>query len=153
MSQPSSGGSNIEDLYLQSYSFTTAAAIIGSVDRKVFVLLRDGKTLFGVLRTFDQFANLVLHDGIERIYLQETKEYAESEKPELYVIRGENVVMVGELDIDKEDEAIKDYKKIDFKKAQTIWNEERKAAKLEHFNESEIFHKKGLALPYLNTTF
>ncbi|KAK6874922.1 Sm-like protein LSm1 [Candida tropicalis] len=51
-------GPNVEDLYLESYAFTTAAAIVGAVDRKIFVLLRDGRNLFGILRTFDQFANL-----------------------------------------------------------------------------------------------
>ena len=67
-------GPNVEDLYLESYAFTTAAAIVGAVDRKIFVLLRDGRNLFGILRTFDQFANLVLQDTFERIYLQEEGE-------------------------------------------------------------------------------
>lgn len=38
-------GPNVEDLYLESYAFTTAAAIVGAVDRKIFVLLRDGRNL------------------------------------------------------------------------------------------------------------
>ena len=50
------------DLYLDQYNFTTTAAIVSSVDRKIFVLLRDGKLFFGVLRTFDQYANLILQD-------------------------------------------------------------------------------------------
>ena len=50
------------DLYLDQYNFTTTAAIVSSVDRKIFVLLRDGRMLFGVLRTFDQYANLILQD-------------------------------------------------------------------------------------------
>ena len=65
---------NVEDLYLESYAFTTAAAIVGSVDRKIFVLLKDGRNLFGILRTFDQFANLVLQDTLERIYFGEEGE-------------------------------------------------------------------------------
>lgn len=54
----SEGSDNREDLYLESYAFTTAAAIVGSVDRKMFVLMRDGRNLFGILRTFDQFGML-----------------------------------------------------------------------------------------------
>ena len=57
------------DLYLDQYNFTTTAAIVGSVDRKIFVLLRDGRMLFGVLRTFDQYANLILQHCVERIYI------------------------------------------------------------------------------------
>ncbi|KAM9915713.1 hypothetical protein OXX80_013886, partial [Metschnikowia pulcherrima] len=52
----SGSSSNAEELYLESYAFTTAAAIVGSVDRKIFVSLRDGRSVFGILRTFDQFA-------------------------------------------------------------------------------------------------
>lgn len=117
----SSNGSNVEDLYLESYAFTTAAALVGSVDRKIFVLLRDGRNLFGVLRTFDQFANLVLQDTLERIYLG--AEGSDSlEKPErfgeiyrgVFMIRGENVVMMGAVDIDHEDEHLTSLKQMPF---------------------------------------
>ena len=86
---------NVEDLYLESYAFTTAAAIVGSVDRKIFVLLKDGRNLFGILRTFDQFANLVLQDTLERIYLGEEGEaptrFSETYRG-VFMVRGENVV-------------------------------------------------------------
>lgn len=103
-----------EDIYLQSYPFTTAAAIIGFVDRKVNAVLIDGRAVMGVLRTFDQFGNLVIHDGIERIYCPETKQYAESTHPQIYVIRGENLLMLGDLDIDTEDTAIKGWERLDY---------------------------------------
>ncbi|ODV84568.1 hypothetical protein CANARDRAFT_200819 [[Candida] arabinofermentans NRRL YB-2248] len=144
-----SDSSNLEDLYLQSYSFTTAAAIIGSVDRKVFVLLRDGNTIFGVLRTFDQFANLVIHDGIERIYLNDLKEFGESNEPQIFLIRGENVVMVGELDIDKEDDVLNDYTKIDFKLAQSKWKLQQKELVSKHSDEQKIMFKNGYIGSYL----
>lgn len=102
-----------EDIYLQSYPFTTAAAIIGFVDRKVSAILIGGRTILGVLRTFDQFGNLVIHDGIERIYFPETKKYAESSHPQIYVIRGENLLMMGDLDIDVEDSAVEGWEKIE----------------------------------------
>ncbi|VEU19520.1 DEKNAAC100764 [Brettanomyces naardenensis] len=133
-----------EDLYLQSYAFTTAAAIIGSVDRKVIVTLWDGRTLVGVLRTFDQFANLVIHDGVERIYLLDKKQYAESSKPQTYLIRGENVVMMGELDIDKEDEPLEGLERIEFKDAQKIWKSRCQEAIDKNTEESTIFHDNGI---------
>lgn len=105
-----------EDIYLQSYPFTTAAAIIGFVDRKVSAVLIDGRAVIGVLRTFDQFGNLVIHDGVERLYLPETKQYAESTSSQIYVIRGENLLMLGDLDIDKEDAAIDGWERLDYAK-------------------------------------
>ncbi len=103
-----------EDIYLQSYPFTTAAAIIGFVDRKVCATLVDGRSVIGVLRTFDQFGNLVIHDGVERLYRPETKQYAESTRSQIYVIRGENLLMIGDVDIDIEDDAIAGWERIDF---------------------------------------
>lgn len=114
-------GPNVEDLYLESYAFTTAAANVGAVDRKIFVLLRDGRNLFGILRTFDQFANLVLQDTFERIYLQEEGE-APARFGEVYrgvfMVRGENVVMMGELDIDREDDHLEKLQQISFEQAE-----------------------------------
>lgn len=97
---------------------------------RVVVSLRDGRKLFGVLRSFDQFgtstpglffiffslfcsiifanantspslANLVLQDTTERIYLNPTT-FGETYKG-VYIVRGENVVFLGELDPDREE--------------------------------------------------
>ncbi|KAL9716207.1 hypothetical protein Ac2012v2_000652 [Leucoagaricus gongylophorus] len=67
----------------------------------MLVVLRDGRKLHGVLRSYDQFANLVLEDTVERIYHGDS--YAENWHG-LFLIRGENVVLLGEIDLDKEDE-------------------------------------------------
>jgi len=56
--------------------------------------LRDGRKLIGVLRSFDQFANVVLENAIERIYVKDT--YGDIPLG-LFVIRGENVVLLGEI--------------------------------------------------------
>ena len=37
------------------------ASLIEEIDKKLLVVLRDGRTLIGWLRSIDQFANLVLH--------------------------------------------------------------------------------------------
>ncbi|EIF49604.1 hypothetical protein HII13_002871 [Brettanomyces bruxellensis] len=135
---------NEEDLYLQSYPFTTAAAIIGSVDRKVIVNLWDGRTLVGVLRTFDQFGNLVIHDGVERIYLLDKKQYAESEKPRTYLIRGENVVMMVELDIDMEDESLSELTRIDYDSAKKTWKKRCQDSLDKNTEDSTILHDNGM---------
>lgn len=66
---------------------------------KLMVLLRDGRTLIGYLRSVDQFANLVLHKTIERIHVG--KEYGDIQRG-IFIIRGENVVLLGEIDRERE---------------------------------------------------
>lgn len=58
------------------------------------VLLRDGRTLIGYLRSVDQFANLVLHRTIERIHVG--KDYGDIPRG-VFIVRGENVVLLGEI--------------------------------------------------------
>jgi U6 snRNA-associated Sm-like protein LSm1 len=45
------------------------------------ILLRDGRTLIGFLRSVDQFANLVLHKAIERIHVGD--KYGDMERGEI----------------------------------------------------------------------
>ncbi|EGW33821.1 uncharacterized protein SPAPADRAFT_54105 [Spathaspora passalidarum NRRL Y-27907] len=132
---------NVEDLYLESYAFTTAAALVGSVDRKIFVLLRDGRNLFGILRTFDQFANLVLQDTYERIYLDD--KFAEVYRG-VFMVRGENVVMMGELDIDREDDHLEVMQQIDFREAEDELKQKHKQIVSEQKIRSKKLLEKGL---------
>ncbi|EIE84618.1 hypothetical protein RO3G_09328 [Rhizopus delemar RA 99-880] len=81
--------------------FTTSTGLIDSIDKKLMVVLRDGRKLIGILRSFDQFANLVLQDTIERIYVRGC--YGDIPRG-VFLIRGENVVLLGEIDVDKEDQ-------------------------------------------------
>ncbi|KAE8211748.1 hypothetical protein CF327_g4514 [Tilletia walkeri] len=82
-------------------SFTTSGALVDLTDKKVMVVLRDGRKLIGVLRSYDQFANLVLQDTIERIFVGNRF----GDIPHgLFLVRGENVVLMGEIDLDAEDE-------------------------------------------------
>ncbi|KAF5931732.1 hypothetical protein HYC85_027903 [Camellia sinensis] len=68
--------------------------------KKLLVLLRDGRKLLGILRSFDQFANAVLEGACERAIVGDI--YCDIPLG-LYVIRGENVVLIGELDLEKEE--------------------------------------------------
>ncbi|MCJ1472078.1 SM-like, degradation of cytoplasmic mRNAs and positively regulates transcription initiation [Lambiella insularis] len=80
--------------------FTTAAQLLDLTDKKLLLVLRDGRKLIGVLRSWDQFANLVLQDTIERIFVQDI--YADIPRG-IFLVRGENVLLLGEIDLDKDD--------------------------------------------------
>ena len=56
------------------------------------------KSYIGYLRSVDQFANLVLHQTIERIHVG--KCYGDIPRG-VFVVRGENVVLLGEIDVEK----------------------------------------------------
>jgi len=77
------------------------AHLLDLIDRKLMILLRDGRTLIGYLRSCDQFANLVLHKAIERIHVE--NKYGDMERG-IFIIRGENVVLLGEIDREKEEQ-------------------------------------------------
>lgn len=72
-----------------------AVSLLDQLDKRMMVMLRDGKTLIGYLRTIDQFANLVLHETIERIHVDNC--YGDIPRG-IFLIRGENVVLAGEID-------------------------------------------------------
>ncbi|KAK1436918.1 hypothetical protein QVD17_02702 [Tagetes erecta] len=82
-----------EDIHLST-------SLASYLDRKLLVLLRDGRKLLGILRSFDQFANAVLEGACERVIVGDL--YCDISLG-LYVIRGENVVLIGELDLEKEE--------------------------------------------------
>ncbi|KAM3451013.1 hypothetical protein MY3296_005656 [Beauveria thailandica] len=115
--------------------FTTAAQLLDLTDsmnrpdgemEKLMVVLRDGRKLVGVLRSWDQFANIVLQSTTERIFaLQPSSppptEAADSETTAtgtatttprglyadvfhgIFLVRGENVLLLGEMDLDRDD--------------------------------------------------
>lgn len=78
------------------------ASLLEELDKKLLVFLRDGRTLIGYLRSIDQFANLVLHQTVERIHVG--RQYGDIPRG-VFVIRGDNVVLLGEIDEDKEKDA------------------------------------------------
>lgn len=76
-----------------------AASLYEQLDKLVLVCLRDGRNFFGWLRSFDQFANLILDNAVERLAIEDM--YADV-KMGIFVIRGENVMLLGEVDEQKE---------------------------------------------------
>ncbi|KAG0476439.1 hypothetical protein HPP92_012841 [Vanilla planifolia] len=85
--------SGAEDLFLST-------SLASYLDKKLLVLLRDGRKLLGILRSFDQFANAVLEGACERVIVGDL--YCDISLG-LYVIRGENVVLIGELDLERDE--------------------------------------------------
>ncbi|KAK0841561.1 hypothetical protein LTR03_009829 [Friedmanniomyces endolithicus] len=77
-----------------------AAQLLDLTDKKLMVVLRDGRKLIGVLRSWDQFGNLVMQDTAERLFVQGL--YADIERG-LFLVRGENITLLGEIDLDKDD--------------------------------------------------
>ncbi|GAA93573.1 hypothetical protein E5Q_00217 [Mixia osmundae IAM 14324] len=88
---------------LSNVAFTTSGALVDTVDKKVLVVLRDGRKLMGMFRSYDQYANFVLCDTIEQIYHPESQTIAERQVG-VYLVRGENVALLGEIDLELEDE-------------------------------------------------
>ena len=75
------------------------ASLVEEVDKKQLVILRDGKMLIGILRSVDQFANLVLQNTYERILID--GEFCDMDRG-IYLIRGENVALMGDFNEEKE---------------------------------------------------
>merc|ERR1719183_2475917 len=75
------------------------ASLVEDLDKRVLVTLRDGRHFVGMMRSFDQYGNVMLEDTYERHVVGNV--YAD-ERVGLYVIRGENLVLLGELDMNKE---------------------------------------------------
>ncbi|KAB8648505.1 hypothetical protein FH972_026161 [Carpinus fangiana] len=84
--------------------FTTAASLLDLTDKKLLVALRDGRKVTGILRSWDQFGNLVLQNAVERTFARgrpapgsdEVFVYADSPRG-VYLVRGENVTLMGEI--------------------------------------------------------
>lgn len=139
--------------------FTTAAQLLDFTDKKLMVILRDGRKLIGVLRSWDQFANLILQSTTERIYATRPDGLApDSNAPAAddnahdnngrnnssrkviqglyaeiprgtFLVRGENVLLLGEIDLDKDDEPPPGYEMADVKVVEKLADEKRVADK------------------------
>lgn len=95
------------------FCFDGHAHILLRAVEKIIAVLRDGRKLIGVLRSWDQFGmfkitvfmilsltvikgNLVLQDTVERYFVHGNKTYADIKRG-IYLVRGENVSILGEI--------------------------------------------------------
>lgn len=91
--------------YINSTSLTSILSHICQANslttstEKVLILTVDGRTLVGQLLSTDQLTNLVLVDTVERIIrTPDDPEPSSQVEHGLYLIRGDNVVLCGEVD-------------------------------------------------------
>ncbi|PNP40375.1 hypothetical protein TGAM01_v204965 [Trichoderma gamsii] len=110
---PAGPGAQQPFAQLPPQMFTTAAQLLDLTDKKLMVVLRDGRKLIGVLRSWDQFANIVLQQTTERIFAPRADNH-DAQQPYgyyadiphgIFLVRGENVLLLGEIDLDKDDDA------------------------------------------------
>ncbi|KAG1800274.1 uncharacterized protein HD556DRAFT_1430376 [Suillus plorans] len=72
------------------------SSLQGYVDRRVLLVLQDGRAIVGVLAGYDQKSNVVLSDSKERIY--SIDEGVEEVELGLYLVKGDMIVLIGEID-------------------------------------------------------
>ncbi|KAF2074501.1 hypothetical protein CYY_004206 [Polysphondylium violaceum] len=112
------------------------------VDKKLIVVLRDGKKFIGTMRTFDQFANIVLQDTIERVYVGDC--YSDKSLG-VFFIRGDNVVILGEIDPDKEVQE-KRLQKVSWDEIQKLYELEKQKKEEEEQLKRKIMTDSGLTI-------
>lgn len=74
--------------------------LIEYVDKKVNVITNDGRNVIGLMRGFDQVCNIILEKCSERVFTRDTG--VQVIPLGLQVIRGDNVAVVGEVDVEKD---------------------------------------------------
>eukprot|EP00127_Corallochytrium_limacisporum_P001892 Clim_evm47s88 gene=Clim_evmTU47s88 len=123
----------------QKDDFPGMASLLQQVDKKLIVVLRDGRKLIGYLRSFDQFGNLVLHETIERVYAGNV--YGDMPRG-IFLIRGESIVMMGEISPAKE--ATLPLQQVSFEEALFAQADEREQKEEEQRAKSRALVNRGL---------
>ncbi|TEB19159.1 Sm-like ribonucleo protein [Coprinellus micaceus] len=72
------------------------SSLQGYVDRRVELILQDGRVIIGILAGFDQKSNVVLSASKERVYSMD--EGVEEIPLGLYLVKGDMIILIGELD-------------------------------------------------------
>ncbi|KAL6046051.1 SM-like, degradation of cytoplasmic mRNAs and positively regulates transcription initiation [Balamuthia mandrillaris] len=85
------------------------ASLVDDVDKRILVVLQDGRNLIGILRSFDQYANLVLEHTTERIFVGDA--YGEKYLG-LFLVRGENIVVMGVMETEREARSLAPLRKV-----------------------------------------
>nr|CAH0102094.1 unnamed protein product [Daphnia galeata] len=73
-----------------------ASTLDSYVNRSVCVITGDGRNFIGILKGFDQTINLIIDDSHERVF--SSSQGVEQVQLGLHIIRGDNVVLIGEID-------------------------------------------------------
>jgi U6 snRNA-associated Sm-like protein LSm8 len=76
------------------------SSLQGYIDRRVLLVLQDGRAIVGVLAGYDQKSNVVLSDSKERIY--SIDEGVEEVPLGLYLVKGDMIILIGEIDEERD---------------------------------------------------
>ncbi|KAG8373548.1 hypothetical protein BUALT_Bualt11G0036000 [Buddleja alternifolia] len=95
-----STGTGLETLvdrffYFPGFGMFVTAEHVEQIET-ISIITNDGRNIVGVLKGFDQATNIILDESHERVY--STKEGVQQLVLGLYIIRGDNISIVGELD-------------------------------------------------------
>ncbi|KAI9358295.1 Sm-like ribonucleoprotein [Zopfochytrium polystomum] len=120
-----------------------SANLVDLVDKKLLVILRDGRKLVGWLRSYDQFANLVLQDTVERYHLGTT--FGEDYRG-IFVIRGENVVLVGEVDETKESKLLSSMTEVSGSQISAITKDQLDERIRKDKIRNRVLHERGFSV-------
>lgn len=78
-----------------------SSSLLEQLDKRLLLILRDGRHIIGVLRSFDQFCNFALEDAIERRFKVSEDEkityYSDIKLGGVFLVRGDSVVILGEV--------------------------------------------------------
>ncbi|PVG03053.1 hypothetical protein CPB86DRAFT_772372 [Serendipita vermifera] len=72
------------------------ATLQALVDKRVFMLMQDGRTIMGNLVGWDQRSNVILSDCVERRFSMESG--AVDSTLGVYLVKGDQICLVGEVD-------------------------------------------------------
>ncbi|XP_041377157.1 U6 snRNA-associated Sm-like protein LSm8 [Gigantopelta aegis] len=75
-----------------------ASALESYINKTVSVVTADGRIIVGTLKGFDQTINLILDESHERVF--SLTQGMEQVVLGLYIVRGDNVAIIGEIDDD-----------------------------------------------------
>ena len=76
-------------------SITPLTSLLLLLDKPVLVIMTDGMHIYGILRSVDQFSNLVLDDCFERVFCDN---YYTENQLGLHVVQGNTVSMVSDIE-------------------------------------------------------
>ncbi|KAJ1980419.1 hypothetical protein H4R35_001142 [Dimargaris xerosporica] len=132
--------------FLPNHLFTTSGSLVDLLDKRLLVILRDGRKILGFLRSYDQYANLVLQNSVERIYVKDA--YGDIQRG-VFVIRGENVVLLGEIDTIKDDE--QPLQELPYDQVLRIQQAEAEARQQKEKVKNQLLHNQGFSVDFLET--
>lgn len=70
------------------------------VNSQVSVITNDGRNIVGTMRGFDQVCNVILEKSVERVF--STTAGVQTVALGMYVVRGDNIAVIGKVDAEKD---------------------------------------------------